>query len=76
MNLKIRYINDAILLLSVIVAAVSGVLLFFGVRSFVLRKIHTYDGLVMAVTVIMHIFMNWKVFMNMSKNFFKKKEVE
>lgn len=88
---KAKYINDLILLVSFLVTAATGLLIFFflppgegkGIHSELLGwgrhdwgAIHDWAGIVMIITTFLHIIFHWKVFACQTKNFFKEEKCE
>ena len=81
---KLNYWIDVGLIISFLIAAVTGVLKFPGLlpslgisySSLPMRQItraHDWWGIVMTVLVLVHLFLHWKWLVVMTKSLFKKK---
>ncbi|MBN2142201.1 DUF4405 domain-containing protein [Candidatus Woesearchaeota archaeon] len=86
-KIKVNYIVDAILGLSFIVTAVTGMLLFIfmpsGVRQGRLQEFlgvtketwtfyHDWAGIIMIALALVHLILHWNWIVCMTKSFFKK----
>lgn len=89
-KIKAKYIVDLITLLSFVITAITGVIIFLflppgegnrGIHSEFLGwgrhdwgVIHDWAGIIMIIFALIHVTMYWKMFACMTKNFFKKNE--
>jgi cytochrome b subunit of formate dehydrogenase len=81
---KIKYFVDIGLAISFISVAVTGILKFPGltkyftsiyrvITPFYMARIHDWSGVVMSLLVLIHLVLDWKWIVAMTKSFFKKK---
>jgi hypothetical protein len=82
---KINYFVDIGLAISFLVSVTTGIIKFPGltkyftsiyrvITPFYMAKIHDWSGIVMAFLVFVHLALNWKWIVVMTKNIFKKNE--
>lgn len=84
---KVKYVVDMVTLVSFVVTALSGLAIkffmpggvrqgrlqeFLGMQKGVWSEMHDIAGIVMIIAVILHIIFYWRMFVCMTKNFFKK----
>ncbi|MBD3155318.1 MAG: DUF4405 domain-containing protein [Candidatus Aenigmarchaeota archaeon] len=87
-KIKLNYFVDMIMALSFMIASVSG-LIFFpfsdGVRRYISvdflgiprnnwKIIHDWSGLILVLTVVLHLILHWKWIVCMTKNFVRRKK--
>ena len=89
-KIKARYLVDLVTLVSFVVTAVTGVIIFIflppsegnrGVHNDFLGwgrhdwgAVHDWAGIIMIIFALLHVILYWKIFAAMAKNFFKKSE--
>ena len=88
-KIKIKYAVDLITLISFVITAISGLALkffmpsgvrqgrlqeFLGIQKGVWSEMHDIAGIIMIIFALIHVIMYWKMFICMTKNFFKKNE--
>ena len=86
---KINYIVDMLMLLSFIVTAFTGIILFFFLPSGVRQgqyqtflgiikatwiTLHDWAGILMILLVLLHFVLHWKWIVYMTKSMFRKKQ--
>jgi len=80
---KLRYIVDIGLAISFLISIITGILKFPGltgyfrsvyrlISAYYLSRIHDWSGLVMGIFVLVHLVLNWKWIIAMTKNLIKK----
>ncbi|HRY27831.1 MAG TPA: DUF4405 domain-containing protein [Candidatus Moranbacteria bacterium] len=89
-KIKTKYVVDLVLLVSFLLTAVTGVLIFFflppsegrGIHSELLGwgrhdwgAVHNWAGIIMMLATVLHVVFNWNVFIAMTKKFFGNKDV-
>lgn len=90
MKTKIKYLTDLITLISFLITAITGVIIFLflppgegrrGEHNTLLGfgrhdwgAVHDWAGIIMIIFALIHVVMYWKMFICMTKNFFKKSE--
>jgi len=89
MNKKIKYLVDAITLVSFIVTAISGIAIkifmpggvrqgrlqeFLGMQKGAWSEMHEIAGVIMIIFALLHVIFYWNIFVGMTKNFFKSKD--
>lgn len=88
---KINYIIDVFMAISFVIVSISGLVIFFFLPSGVQRgryqeflgitkstweTWHDWSGIILVVLVLLHLILHWKWMISMTKNIFKKKEIE
>ncbi|MFA5777026.1 MAG: DUF4405 domain-containing protein [Parcubacteria group bacterium] len=89
-KIKIKYAIDFITLVSFVITAITGAIIFLflppgegnrGIHNDFLGwgrhdwgAVHDWAGIIMVVFALIHVAMYWKMFVCMTKNFFKKNE--
>ena len=86
---KINYIIDALIAISFLVVAITGLVMFFFLPSGVQRggyqeflgiikhvwiDIHNWSGIILIILVIVHLILHWNWIGHMTKNIWSKKE--
>ncbi len=80
---KLKYIVDVGLAISFLTSFVTGILKFPGltgyfrsvyrvVSAYYISRVHDWSGLVMGILVFVHLVLNWKWIVAMTKNLVKK----
>lgn len=67
-KIKIKIVVDSLLIISLVLVSISA----FSGRSW--REVHEISGKAMIVLAIVHIALNWKMFISMFQNLFKSKQ--
>jgi cytochrome b subunit of formate dehydrogenase len=74
-ELEKRFIITSLLAISFILVSVTGIILqFFRLEKSsneLIKQIHIISGFVMIFLVLIHFYLNWKLFKNEGKAFFK-----
>lgn len=81
-KLKLKYWVDILMGLSFIIVAITGIMKWSGTLKqlafqresrHLVTLIHDYTGLLMILLVLIHLILNWKWIISMTKNVFSKK---
>ena len=83
-KVKIKYFVDIGLAMSFLISVITGIIKFPGltkyftsiyrvITPFYMAKIHDWSGIAMAFLVFVHLALNWKWIVVMTKNIFVKK---
>lgn len=85
----VNYVVDALMAVSFVVTAVSGVVMFFflpdqvrgggfnqffGITKSTWKVYHDWSGLLMIILVLIHLILHWNWMVCMTKSFFKKRK--
>ena len=70
--LKLKGIVSTFLIISFIIAAITGIVLFFGAKGSTLKNVHDISGLIMILLVLIHFFLKRKIYAAELKTWKKK----